>query len=163
MHDTCNCANLIAQKVRIIRDDAGKDMYGPEEWAAMQESGSGWQNFLCGNHSRNLHFDAFNRHYTQYIKGLLGEDMGRASLKGGGRLWIEADGESFVRAICKLTHTGPKQYEKGNLPLPLTFQLKVTLALDPYRNPRGWHCLPRLLQRTLAGACEPMCGQGHIK
>jgi hypothetical protein len=30
MHDTCNCANLIAQKVRIVRDDAGKDMYGQD-------------------------------------------------------------------------------------------------------------------------------------
>jgi hypothetical protein len=99
-------------------------MYGQEEWAAMQESGSGWQDFLCGNHSRNLHFDAFNRHYTQYIKGLLGEDMGRASLKGGGRLRIEPDGESFVRAICKLTHTGPKQYETGIV-------LIVNLALNP--------------------------------
>jgi hypothetical protein len=130
MHDTCNSANLIAKKVRIIRDDAGKDMYGQEEWAAMQESGSGWQDFLCGNHSRNLHFDAFNRHYTQYIKGLLGEDMGRASLKGGGRLRIEPDGESFVRAICKLTHTGPKQYEKGNVPLTFTFPLILNLALN---------------------------------
>jgi hypothetical protein len=114
MHDTCNCANLIAKKVRIIRDDAGKQMYGEEEWASMQQNGSGWQDFLCGNHSRNLHFDAFNRRYTQYIKALLGEDMGRAHLKGGGRLRIEPDGVSFVRAICKLTHVGPKQYEKGD-------------------------------------------------
>ena len=28
MHDTCNCANLIAKKVRIVRDDARKEMYG---------------------------------------------------------------------------------------------------------------------------------------
>jgi hypothetical protein len=41
MHDTCNCANLIANKVRIIRDDAGKTMYGVEEWTAMQEHGHG--------------------------------------------------------------------------------------------------------------------------
>ncbi len=47
MHDTCNSANLIAKKVRRIRDTVGKDMYGPEEWAQMQESGKGWQDFLC--------------------------------------------------------------------------------------------------------------------
>jgi hypothetical protein len=145
MHDTCNCANLVAKKVRILRDDAGKDMYGQEEWAAMQESGSGWQEFLCGNHSRNLHFDAFNRQYTQYIKGLLGEDMSRASLKGRGRLRIEPDGESLLRAICKLTHTGPKQYEKGNHPYPNPYphpDPNPEPHPNPYPNPRGWHCLP---------------------
>ena len=31
MHDTCNSANLIAKKVRIIRDQVGEDMYGKEE------------------------------------------------------------------------------------------------------------------------------------
>ncbi len=51
------------KKVRIVRDDAGKEMFGQEEWAFMQDNGSGWQDFLCGNHSRNLHFDAFNRQY----------------------------------------------------------------------------------------------------
>jgi hypothetical protein len=112
MHDTCNYENLIAKKVRGIRDDVGKEMYGAEEWAAMQESGSGWQDFLCGSHSRNLHFDAFNRLFTTFMKGLLGEAMAVAKMKSGGRLWVEADGESFVRSICKLTHVGAKQYEK---------------------------------------------------
>jgi hypothetical protein len=72
MHDTCNCANLVALKVRGIRDDAGKDIYGEEEWVAMQETGCGWQDFLCGNHSRNLHFDAYNRSFTTFMKELLG-------------------------------------------------------------------------------------------
>ena len=131
MHDSCNCANLIAKKVRLLRDDAGKDMYGQEEWAAMEANGSGWQDFLCGNHSRNLHFDAFNRKYTQYIKGILGEDMGRANLRSGGRLRIEPDGESFVRAICKLTHVGPKQYEKGHLHASPALHLNA----NPHPNP----------------------------
>ena len=113
MHDTCNTANLIAKKVKIIRDDAGKDMYGPDEWAALQEHGSGWQDFLCGNHTRNLHFDAFNRLYKRYIKELMGEGMAGANLRSGGRLRLDPEGESFVRAICKLTHVGAKQYEKG--------------------------------------------------
>jgi hypothetical protein len=30
MHNTCNCANLVAKKVRGIRDDVGRDMYGAE-------------------------------------------------------------------------------------------------------------------------------------
>jgi hypothetical protein len=75
MHDTCNCANLVAKKVRGIRNDIGKAMYGVEEWAAMQQTGFGWQDFLCGNHSRNLHFDAFNRAFIAYMKQLMGEGM----------------------------------------------------------------------------------------
>jgi hypothetical protein len=30
MHDTCNCANLVAEKVRGIRNAAGQDLYGVE-------------------------------------------------------------------------------------------------------------------------------------
>jgi hypothetical protein len=70
----------------------------------MQEHGSGWQDFLCANHSRNLHFDAFSRGYTSYVKDVLGAGLAEAKARSGGRLRIEADGESFVRSICKLTH-----------------------------------------------------------
>ena len=116
-HDTCNCANLVAKKVRVLRDDAGKDMFGAEEWAIMQERGHGWMDFLCANHSRNSHFDAFARAYMNYIKGLFGDSLSVAKARSGGRQRIEPDGESFVRSICKLTHVGPKQYEKGR-PFP---------------------------------------------
>jgi len=114
MHDTCNSANLIAKKVRIIRDDIGEDMYGKEEWANMQLLGSGWQDFLCANHSRNLHFDAFSRGFTALVKQQLGDGLAAAKLRSGGRLRIEPDGEAFLRSICKLTHVGPKQYAKGD-------------------------------------------------
>jgi hypothetical protein len=75
MHDTCNTANLVAKQVQVLRDDVGKNMYGVEEWKAMQQDGSGWQYFLCGNHSRNLHFDAFNRCFTNFTKSVLGDGM----------------------------------------------------------------------------------------
>ena len=75
MHDTCNTANLIATKVRVVRDNVGKNMFGEDEWQAMQEHGYGWQDFLCGNHSRNLHFDAMSRRFTAYVKAELGEGM----------------------------------------------------------------------------------------
>jgi hypothetical protein len=99
MHDTCNCANLVAKKVRGIRDNIGKEMYGAKEWASMQENGSGWLDFLSGNHSRNLHFDAFNRLFTTFMKGLLGEALAEAKMKSGGRLRVEADGESAIRQV----------------------------------------------------------------
>jgi hypothetical protein len=114
MHDTCNCANLTAKKVRVIRDEVGASLYGEEEWSNMQQLECGWQDFLCANHSRNLHFDAFSRGYTAFIKAQLGEGLAAARLRSGGRLRMEPDGEAFVRSICKLTHVGPKQYAKGH-------------------------------------------------
>ena len=158
MHDTCNCANLVAKKVRGIRDDKGKAMFGVEEWAAMQETGCGWQDYLCGNHSRNLHFDAFNRAFTSYIKVLMGEGMAVAKLRSGGRLRVEAEGEAFVRSICKLTHVGAKQYEKGN-PTPLrtyTFQtlLPVTHVLHV---PRRRDTISRLFAGTFPTISKTMC------
>ena len=153
MHDTCNTANLVAKKIQVLRDDVGQNMYGVEEWKAMQEEGSGWQDFLCGNHSRNLHFDAFNRRFTQFTKSELGEGMAHCKVtilpppslhhdpkpcrtpkpshehpkvRSGGRLRVEPDGESFIRSICKLTHIGPKQYAKGNVRV---------LSLTPHSHP----------------------------
>ena len=104
MHDTCNSANLIAKKGRIIWDEVGEEMYGKKEWLNMQELGSGWQDFLCANHSKNLHFDAFSRGYSGCVKEKLGDGLVAARLRCGDRLHIEPDGEAFIRFICKLTH-----------------------------------------------------------
>ena len=32
----------------------------------------GWANFPCANHARNLHFDAFNRWFSFWVKETLG-------------------------------------------------------------------------------------------
>ena len=61
MHDTCNAANKVARLMRVERDNSGKALVGEEAWAERQEYEAGWQDFLCGNHSRNLPVDAFNR------------------------------------------------------------------------------------------------------
>jgi hypothetical protein len=45
MHDTCNMANAIARRVKAIRDDSGKDLYGVEVWHAMEDDSVGWQSF----------------------------------------------------------------------------------------------------------------------
>ena len=31
-----------------------------------------WGDFYCGNHSRNLHFDEFNRNFAAHVKSTLG-------------------------------------------------------------------------------------------
>jgi hypothetical protein len=69
MHDTCHAANAIARTVRVLRDDSGRALYGAEEWGRMLgDHEREWLDFLCGNHSRNLHFDAYLRLFSGYIK-----------------------------------------------------------------------------------------------
>ena len=69
MHDTCHAANAIARTVRVLRDDSGRALYGAEEWGRMiGDHEREWLDFLCGNHSRNLHFDAYLRLFASYIK-----------------------------------------------------------------------------------------------
>ena len=114
MHDTCNCANAIARRVRVLRNESGKDLYGEEEWKRMAKEEHAWCDYFCGNHSRNLQFDAFGRLYEAYIKRHLGHGLEAARVKSGGRVRVEASGEALLRTICKLTHIGPKQYAKGS-------------------------------------------------
>ncbi len=47
----------------------------------MQEEGHGWQDFVCANHSQNLQFDAFSRHFTDYVKGAFGNELSVAKEK----------------------------------------------------------------------------------
>jgi hypothetical protein len=101
----------------------------------MQELGRGWQDVLCANHSRSLHFDAFSRWYSGYVKEKLGDGLAAAMLRCGGRLRIKPDGEAFIRSICKLTHVGPKQYAKGGVSPLLSLQaatLPCACSTNPY-------------------------------
>jgi hypothetical protein len=147
MHDTCNTANLVAKKVLAVWNDAGKDMYGAEEWERIQAHGHGWQDFLYANQSRNLHFDAFSRGFKRYIKELFGNSLSVAKEKSRGRLRVEPDGESFVRSICKLTHVGAKQYEKGrSQPNTATAPFSSTADPTPHR-PTHTPASPQPLRR----------------
>ncbi len=68
MHNTCHAANAIARTVRVLRDESGRALYGAEEWGRMiGDHEREWLDFLCGNHSRNLHFDAYLRLFASYI------------------------------------------------------------------------------------------------
>ena len=84
----------------------------------------GWQDFLCGNHSRNLPIDAFNRRFEAYMKATLGPDLEAAKSRGGGFSRVEPSGTQILRSICKLTHIGRKQYAKGNVLLIRFFRVR---------------------------------------
>ena len=114
MHDTCNTANDVAHRIKVLRDDSGKLLHGVGAWNAMDADDKLWLDYLCGNHSRNLPIDAFNRRFEEYIKKILGSDIDAAKLKGGGCTRIEPSGIMLLRSICKLTHSGVKSYVKGD-------------------------------------------------
>jgi hypothetical protein len=61
MHDTCNTANKTARLVKSLRDTSGQLFFGYDNWEELVEADKPWFDFLCGNHTRNLPMDAFNK------------------------------------------------------------------------------------------------------
>ena len=61
MHDTCNTANKTARLAKALRDTSGQLYYGYDNWELLAEDDKPWFDFLCGNHTRNLPMDAFNK------------------------------------------------------------------------------------------------------
>ena len=66
--------------------------------------------FLCGNHTRNLPIDRFNKLYYKWLAQDLGQAMRDA--KSGSAVRLECNGIQFLRTVCRLTHKGPMQYTK---------------------------------------------------
>ncbi len=65
-----------------------------------------WYDYLCGNHTRNLPLDQWNREFEAYIKEHLGDAIMEVQKEGGGRTRVEGSGILLLRAMCRLTHTG---------------------------------------------------------
>jgi hypothetical protein len=61
MHDTCNIANKTARLAKSMRYTSGQLFYGYDNWELLAEDDKPWFDFLCGNHTRNLPMDAFNK------------------------------------------------------------------------------------------------------
>ena len=80
--------------------------YGADEWEALPKGQRSWFDYLCGNHTRNLPLDEWNREYECYIKDELGESILEVQKAGGGRTRVEGSGIFLLRAMCRLTHTG---------------------------------------------------------
>jgi hypothetical protein len=114
MHDTCPTANLVPYLVNDLRATSGKLYFGDEEWDALPDDEKPWFDYLCGNHSRNLPLDEWNREYEAYIKDELGEAIVEVQKAGGGRTRVEGSGILLLRAMCRLTHMGNKEYTKGD-------------------------------------------------
>jgi hypothetical protein len=61
MHDTCNCANLVATLMMELRNRKCAEHYGADAWQHAGTQAQACFNFLCGNHTRNLPVVRFNK------------------------------------------------------------------------------------------------------
>ena len=113
MHDTCNLANAIPRRLKIMRDRSGRAVFGDKAWEDKPLSDKAFLDFLCGNHTRNLPVDAMVRLFDKYLKENLSDEFAAATAAQG-NCRLEMDGVSFLRSIAKLIHVGYDQYEKGD-------------------------------------------------
>ena len=73
-----------------------------------------YYDYLCANHVRNLPIDEFNREFERYLRDDLGTEMETIRREGNGRTRVEASGVLLLRSLCRLTHSGAKEYAKGD-------------------------------------------------
>jgi hypothetical protein len=57
MHDTCNCANLVATLMMELQQRKKRDYLSDDVWELTSPESRAIFNFLCGNHTRNLPID----------------------------------------------------------------------------------------------------------
>jgi hypothetical protein len=76
----------------------------PDERKAL----GGW---LCGNHTRGLPVDAFNRNFEACLAAQLGEEFSEAQI---GKSRLEKIGVALLRSMCKLIHDGWDARAKGD-------------------------------------------------
>ena len=114
MHDTCHAANKVARLMVELREQKARLYHGDEKWDGMEPKSKACFDFLCGNHTRNLPIDWFNRLYNKWLQSEIGEDMKTAKSASGGQVRLECNGEAFLRSLCRLTHRGHGQYVKGD-------------------------------------------------
>jgi hypothetical protein len=84
MHDTCHAANLVATLMVQLREQKARLFHGDAKWDAMEPESKACFDFLCGNHTRNLPIDWFNRLYNKWLQNEIGEDIKMAKSATGG-------------------------------------------------------------------------------
>ena len=113
IHDTCNLANAIPRRLKVMKEASGREVFGDEAWDARALADKAFLDFLCGNHTRNLPVDAFTRLFAKYLQDNLSEEFATAAASQVNSR-LEMDGVGFLRSIAKLVHSGYDQYEKGD-------------------------------------------------
>ena len=114
MHDTCNTANATAREIASLIEKKGKEFFGDDGWADLPDERKKVLDFLCGNHTRGLPVDAFNRRFEKWLDEECGELFKAAASASGSHSRLEKSGKSLLRALSKLAHSGFGAYAKGD-------------------------------------------------
>ena len=114
MHDTCNTANATAREIASLIEKKGKEFFGDDGWAGLPDERKQVLDFLCGNHTRGLPVDAFNRRFEKWLDDEYGELFKTAAAASGSHSRLEKSGKSLLRALSKLIHSGFGAYAKGD-------------------------------------------------
>jgi hypothetical protein len=61
-----------------LRDVKARQYHGEDKWATMTPQAKVCFDFLCGNHTRNLPIDWFNRLYNKWLHSEIGEAIAKA-------------------------------------------------------------------------------------
>lgn len=109
---------------------SGEQFYGAAYWDSLAPKQKRLYDYLCGNHSRNLPIDAFNRLFESWLADELGDHFAAASLVAGPTARLEKSGLSLLRSMVKLMHNGYGAYAKGDGP-----QVKAWMEANAY----AWH------------------------
>ncbi len=71
MHDTCHSANLVASLIVDLQQRKKREFLGDDAWELASPENRAIFNFLCGNHTRNLPIDRFNKLYDKWVEIIL--------------------------------------------------------------------------------------------
>ena len=85
MHDTFNTANATAREIARLGEEKSRELYGDEAWESMPEEERCVLDFLCGNHTRGLRVDVFNRRFEEWIEAELSSSSRRKWRAGEAR------------------------------------------------------------------------------
>ena len=99
MHDTCHAANKVASLMVELREVKARQFHGDDKWDDMAPSAKACFDFLCGNHTRILPIDWFNRLYNRWLVTEIGEAVKTAKSTSGGTVRLECNGEAFLRRV----------------------------------------------------------------
>ena len=141
MHDTCNTANSTAREIAKLVEEKGRELHGDDVWESMPEEERCVLDFLCGNHTRGLPVDAFNRLFEAWLTEELSEEFTGAAAEAGSRARLEKSGTSLLRSLFKLVHRGWGAYEKVS---------------GRHARPRNFIAAPPLLHTACLPACLPV-------
>ena len=127
MHDTCNTANAVPALLEARKGVSGEQFFGAAVWNTYGKQEKKLYNYFCGNHTRNLPIDAYNRRFEKWISAELGEQFAAAAAATGPTARLEKCGLSLLRSMIKLVHEGYGAYAKGDGP-----QVKAWLRDNGY-------------------------------